>query len=381
VDAGNVYFRTDQAPALQAVGDIFEVGILSVDRSFTVTGWNRWLEDATGRLAGEIVGQPLSVVDPDLRPAAMSALRQAMEGVPVVLSHRLHGYLLNIPARHGTQRYARMQQSARILPVFGPDGVPTGAVALIQDVSERVAREDDLREAMEAAQSSNQAKSNFLAAMSHELRTPIGAVSAYTDLLKDGILGPVTSLQQDHLLRIKAVASHLLGIVDEILTFARIEVGREVVRATDTDGVALVREALLAVEPFVTKKGLELRIDLPDAAPMHTDPVKLRQILINLLGNAVKFTDRGYVAVSIRPSPDGLTVAFCVADSGVGISLGDQGRIFEPFVQVSKSYSRSHEGTGLGLSVSRTLARLLGGDLTVESAPGAGSIFTVVLPR
>jgi PAS domain S-box-containing protein len=382
VGNGQTRFRADQASAMQLIGDILEVGVLSIDRSFTVTGWNQWLEAATGKVAADVIGQSITVVDPNLRPAARSALQQALDGSPVLLSHRLHGHLLDMPARRGTERYTRMQQSARIIPVYGADGTPSGAVALIHDVTERVAREEDVREALAAAQAANLAKSNFLAAMSHELRTPIGAMSAYADLLKDGILGSVTDVQHEHLLRIKTVASHLLGIVGEILTFARIEAGREQVRLVDADGVQLTREAILAVEPLVTKRGLVLRFDLPAApVPMRTDPVKVRQILINLLGNAVKFTAAGHVFVAVTPSADGATVAFRIADSGQGIAADDLGRIFEPFVQISKSYSRTHEGTGLGLSVSRMLARLMGGDLTVESELGVGSAFTAVLPR
>lgn len=379
---GQTHFRAEHASAMQLVGDIFEVGVLEIDRAFIVRGWNHWLEVATGKPAAEVIGKPLTAIDPNLRPGARNALQQGVDGSPAMLSHRLHGYLIDIPTQSGSERYARMQQSARIIPCHDRDGNPSGAVALIQDVTERVAREEDVRDAMEAAQAANQAKSNFLAAMSHELRTPIGAVSAYADLLKDGIFGPVTEQQQEHLGRIKTVAAHLLGIVDEILTFARIEAGREQLRPVDVDGAVLTREAILAVAPLVTKKGLELRTAIPDAPlPMRADPVKVRQILINLLGNAVKFTDRGFVAVSVVPSEDGKTVSFQIADSGAGIAPTDLDRIFEPFVQVGKSYSRAHEGTGLGLSVSRVLARMMGGDLLVQSEMGAGSTFTAVIPR
>ncbi len=274
-----------------------------------------------------------------------------------------------------------MQQNIRILPVQAADGVVIGAAALIQDVTERVAREQELRFAMETAQSANKVKSEFLAAMSHELRTPIGAMSAYADLLADGIFGKVSPTQREPLGRIKSVGQHLLGIVEQILTFARIEAGRETAQATDADAVRITREAIFAVEPLVAKKCLALNtVFSADEIPMRTDPVKLRQILINLLGNAVKFTQQGGITIEVR-TPTSDTVSFAIRDTGPGIAPTDLARIFDPFIQASASHSRSHEGTGLGLSVSRELTRLLGGDLVVSSELGVGSVFTVTLPR
>jgi Signal transduction histidine kinase len=376
-------FRVTDARALLIpdAGDALDVGVLSLDHALVVTGWNEWLERMTGKRAADVVGRPLTEIEPNLRPSAIAALEQAVNGATVVLSHRLHGYLLDIPSPPGLEHLPRMQQNVRILPVVGNEPGNDGAVVLIQDVTERVVREAELRSAMEAAQSANRAKSNFLAAMSHELRTPIGAVSAYADLLVDGIFGDVAPEQREPLVRIKVVSEHLLGIVEQILTFARIEAGREVVQVADADAVRVMQEAITAVEPLVAKKSLTLSREFPTSpVPMRTDIVKLRQVLINLLGNAVKFTQRGSISVAVRmPSPD--VVAFSVADTGPGIAPADQTRIFEPFVQASGSLSRTHEGTGLGLSVSRELVRLLGGDLTVRSELDAGSVFTAEIPR
>jgi signal transduction histidine kinase len=376
-------FRVTDARALLIpdAGDALDVGVLSLDHALVVTGWNEWLERMTGKRAADVVGRPLTEIEPNLRPSAIAALEQAVNGATVVLSHRLHGYLLDIPSPPGLEHLPRMQQNVRILPVAGNEPGNDGAVVLIQDVTERVVREAELRSAMEAAQSANRAKSNFLAAMSHELRTPIGAVSAYADLLVDGIFGDVAPEQREPLVRIKVVSEHLLGIVEQILTFARIEAGREVVQVADADAVRVMQEAITAVEPLVAKKSLTLSREFPTSpVPMRTDIVKLRQVLINLLGNAVKFTQRGSISVAVRiPTAD--VVAFSVADTGPGIALADQTRIFEPFVQASGSLNRTHEGTGLGLSVSRELVRLLGGDLTVRSELDAGSVFTAEIPR
>ena len=366
---------------LQTLGDVLDVGVLCVDPNLTVTGWNEWLERATGRRASVVVGRPLTEVEPQLRPTSRSALEQAVRGTTVVMSQRLHGYLLPIPLPSGVERFAYMQQSVRILPVFSEDGAERGAAALIQDVTERVTREEELRTAMEAAQIANKVKSDFLASMSHELRTPIGAMSAYADLLTDGIFGEVSEVQREPLMRIKSVGNHLLGIVEQILTFARIEAGRETVHPTDTDAVAITKEAMVAVEPLATRKRLSLACQFATPSiPMRTDAIKLRQILINLLGNAVKFTRTGGISISVS-LPTNNAVAFEIRDTGPGIAPQDLERIFDPFTQVSGSLSRSHEGTGLGLSVSRELTRLLGGDIVVKSEVGAGSVFTAILPR
>jgi signal transduction histidine kinase len=383
VDVGDLRGRLsdDQVSTLHDLGDVLDVGVLVVDRGLILTGWNAWLERATGKPAASVLGRPLSEVEPNLRPSSRAALEQAVQGTTVLLSHRLHEYLIDIPSPSGHDQFSRMQQSARILPVQSSDGAVTGAAALIQDVTERVAHEQELRSAMETAQSANKVKSEFLAAMSHELRTPIGAMSAYADLLADGIFGEVSAAQREPLGRIKSVGQHLLGIVEQILTFARIEAGRETVRVYEADAIGITREAIVAVEPLVAKKCLALKtVFSADEIPLQTDPVKLRQILINLLGNAVKFTQRGTITVEVT-TPTSDTVSFAIRDTGPGIASSDLARIFDPFVQASASHSRSHEGTGLGLSVSRELTRLLGGDLVVSSEVGVGSVFTATLPR
>ena len=373
-------FTTDRTAALLEVGDILDIGVMILDHSLIVTGWNAWLENATGKRTEDVVGRSLLEVEPHLRTIARSAIEQAVNGSTVILSQPLHGFLLEVAAPAGYEHLTNMQQSVRILPLYDESDVASGAVAFIQDVTERVAREKELQVAIEASHSANVAKSDFLAAMSHELRTPIGAMSSYAGLLADGLFGPVDQTQQKQLLRIKTIASHLLGIVEQILTAARVEAGREQVTLANVDGIELVRDAILAIEPQVAEKGLVLNVELPAAPiPMHTDEVKVRQIVINLLGNAVKFTSCGSITIRVE-QPTESTVALHIADTGIGIAQRDIERIFEPFVQANRSSNRPHEGTGLGLSVSRELTRLLGGDLTVKSEVGVGSTFTAVLP-
>jgi PAS domain S-box-containing protein len=289
-------------------------------------------------------------------------------------------------------------RSAMIVPIRA-HGHTLGAITLIgaesgrqftaQDlpIAEELARRSALAienaELFQAAAAANRAKSEFMASMSHELRTPLNAIIGYTSLLADGISGPVIPSQQEQLLRIRASATHLLGLIDEVLSFSRLEAGREQLSMHDVDVRAVFEEATSLVRPLAAAKKLPLVTELPadadGALHLETDVLKLRQILVNLLTNAVKFTDHG--TVSLAAAVDGDDMVFRVRDSGIGIPPAHLERVFEPFWQVEQAASRRVGGTGLGLSVTRRLARLLGGEVTVESTPGQGSMFTVRLPR
>lgn len=231
-----------------------------------------------------------------------------------------------------------------------------------------------------AAAAANRAKSEFLASISHELRTPLNAIIGYAELLGDGITAPVSPAQQEQLLRIRASAGHLLGLIEEVLSFSRMEAGQERATPQEVSVVLVLEEAASIVRPMAVAKKLPLTIAAVAAGlHMHTDILKLRQILVNLLTNAVKFTDTGSVSVHVDQDDDCCT--FVVTDTGIGIDPTYLQRVFEPFWQVEQTASRRVGGTGLGLSVTRRLARLLGGDVTVTSALSEGSTFVVRLPR
>ncbi|HEX2204481.1 MAG TPA: ATP-binding protein [Longimicrobium sp.] len=367
------------ADVLLQAGDFLGAGVLTVGTALEVSGWNRWLEAATGWTAAEVVGRPLLDVFPGLGGSrGETAFRRALAGETVVMSHRFHEFLLPMPSDPAFPGFERMQQSARIAPLLSA-GRTAGAVALIQDVTERVAREAELRAALERAEIASQAKSDFMAAMSHELRTPLGAIIGYSDLLETEVVGPLSEVQKQHMRRVKSGAWHLLGIIEEILTFSRVDAGREPVYPEPVDAGAVAADAVALVDPQARQKGLALRVILGEApVALVTDPGKLRQILVNLLGNAVKFTHAGGVELRIWAEPE--RVCFRVTDTGPGIPPEHMERIFEPFTQVDSAHTRVQGGTGLGLPVSRRLARLLGGDLEVASTLGEGSRFTATIP-
>lgn len=250
--------------------------------------------------------------------------------------------------------------------------------------SERARNEAELamqqaQAARAEAESANGAKSDFLAVMSHELRTPLAAIMGYQELLADGITGPITDAQAQQLGRIKLSARHLLSLIDEILTFTRLDAGRETVVEETVELDQVLRDAMEIVEPLAEGKKIDLKMTSPGRGVMvATDPTKLRQILVNLLSNGVKFTTEGFVALSGEVVQDQIVLK--VSDTGIGIAEEHIGRIFDPFWQVEQKATRRASGTGLGLTVSRRLANLLGGDVAVASEVGKGTTFTVTLP-
>ena len=255
------------------------------------------------------------------------------------------------------------------------------SLAVARDLARRAAVAIDNARLYRAALVANEAKANFLATMSHELRTPLAAVIGYEELLAEGIVGAVNDVQRQQLERIKASAMHLLSLIDEILLFARVEAGREEVRIEPVAAKGVVNDAVAYVAPSVKGRAdLEIVTEPIDPAlVLQTDAGKLRQMLLNLLANAVKFTPRG--RITVRATARGDLIDFEVQDTGLGIARENLKLIFDPFWQVTQNTTRAAGGSGLGLSVTRRLAELLGGTVIVDSELGLGSTFRVTLPR
>ena len=248
-----------------------------------------------------------------------------------------------------------------------------------EDLLARTEEAEQLRDTAEAA---NRAKSTFLAIMSHELRTPLNAIAGYVQLMEMGIHGPVTAAQEEALSRISRSQRHLLRLINDVLDLARIESGRVEYLLEAVDVAEMVTAVSPMIEPQLAKKHITFTTSVPKGVMVRVDREKVQQILLNLLGNSVKFTpDGGTVSVHAASHPDGSNFALIsVEDTGIGIPPHKLGGVFEAFVQVDDGHNRANEGSGLGLAISRDLARGMGGDLTAESVLGKGSTFTVHLP-
>jgi signal transduction histidine kinase len=244
--------------------------------------------------------------------------------------------------------------------------------------AEREARAEAER-ARAAAEAAERTKDAFLAIMSHELRTPLNAVIGYADLLADGVAGPLTPQQRGLLQRQRESGQQLLGVIEDVLSFARAQAGKEQVAVESFDLSTVVDQVWVVATPLAAKKDLALLSELPDTpVVLESDPQRLRHILLNLVGNAIKFTERGCVTLAVRVEGDRLVIA--VRDTGRGIPSECLEYIFDAFWQVEHGEHRAFGGTGLGLSITRQFAQMLGGDVTASSVVGEGSTFTVTLP-
>ncbi|MBI3268826.1 MAG: GAF domain-containing protein [Planctomycetes bacterium] len=372
-------------------------GIALADESGKVSAWNRAAARLTGLEAGAAVGRPLSealaIVDEDgkglpLFPPGLACGEDAASG-PGAGSGRpvlVEGSLVRPSGGPGE---THVPIRAELSPLRQGGGGPTGWVAVLRDVTQE-------RVLVDAIMRTNQARSEFLAAVSHELRTPLNSIIGFTEMLEACFFGPLTPKQTDYVRNVLASSRQLLGLINDLLDLSSVEAGRLELRQEAIPLPSAVEEVVSSLRPAALRKQIELEVRMhgtPDAA--WGDPSKFRQILHNLLSNALKFTPEGrvvtvtgrrlelpddrYPGLTLRAGVDGY-LEFGVRDTGIGVAPEEHERIFQPFQRLDSSYARRHAGTGLGLPLTRRLVELHGGLMHLESAPGVGSTFFFVLP-
>ncbi len=354
---------------LTAIFQTANVGI-AVLRNRAVVRCNPRLEEMFGYAPGEMEGSPThpwytnetdyETVGRDVRNA--------------IWSGKVYRGLVRYRRKDGSLFWASLTD--RALDVRDTE---KGLVTVIEDVTAEREAAESLRRALEQAEAADRLKSAFLATMSHELRTPLNSIIGFSGILLQERVGPLNPEQRKQLDMVRGSSRHLLALINDILDISKIEAGQLDLRIEPFDVCASAAQTARLIQPLAEKKGLALRTDLPEQPVLlNSDQRRFEQILLNLLNNAVKFTERGSVTLSVRPCGDTLRIA--VADTGIGIRPADLDSLFKPFRQIDTGLSRQYEGTGLGLAICRRLAEKMGGTMSVTSEWGQGSVFTCTLP-
>ncbi|MCX7143850.1 MAG: CHASE domain-containing protein [Proteobacteria bacterium] len=338
----------------------------------------KFLNNAGARLVGLPEGVDLASLEiKDMHPG-WGAQLVLEEGIPTVLESGFWQHENALINRDGHE----IPVSQVLLVHRDANGTPQILSTIMRDISERKRTEQELISAREAAEAANRAKSEFLANMSHEIRTPLNGVLGNAQLLE--MSGP-TSEQKEYLSAIMLSGSNLLSLINDILDLSKIEADKIVLEKRDFSLRDCFNDVVRAQRSRIANKGLTLRLNIPNEAPdaLIGDELRVKQILLNLLGNAIKFTDQGSITLSAtlkEQASDSALIELSVSDTGIGIPKAVAEDIFKPFVQADSSITRQYGGSGLGLTISRRLAELMGGTISVASVEGAGSNFQVLLP-
>jgi PAS domain S-box-containing protein len=357
------------------VASVVDYAIFALDPEGHVASWNEGAQRMKGYAEEEILGRHFSTFYPE-ELASSGHPEHELEVARSEGRYEEEGWRVR---KDGSLFWANVVITA----IRGDDDGLVGFVKVTRDLTERRASEmkalEDARRVAEA-EAANRAKGQFLMALSHELRTPLNAIGGYVDLLAMGLHGPITGAQHDSLERIRSSQQHLLALITDLLTLSRIEAGRLEYHLEDVALTRLVNRVRVMIEPLAEARGLTLEWEHPvDEVTVRVDPDKFDQILLNLLSNAVKYTETGG-RITVAYGADGDRAAILVEDTGIGIPADQTEVIFDAFTQVGRTYSRPQEGVGLGLAISRDLARGMSGDITVESEVDRGSTFTLTLP-
>jgi PAS domain S-box-containing protein len=356
------------------IENVRDYGIFTLDLGGVVTSWNAGAERISGYTASEIIGRHFSTFYPPEDVAANKPERE-LEIVRRDGRFEEEGWRVR---KNGEVFWSNVVISA----VRSDDGTLVGYAKVTRDLTERrEAIERSLNDArrVAAAESANRTKSDFLAAMSHELRTPLNAIGGYTELMTLGLGGPLSAEQTEYLERIRRSQQHLLGIINDILNFSRIEAGQISYDIMPVPLDEVIEAVVPMILPQTEGKGVSVSRSAAHNLCVEADRSKLEQVLLNLLSNAAKFTSEGEIVISTFDEQGRAGIR--VRDTGVGIPQDKLTSIFEPFVQVGRSLTTPHEGTGLGLAISRDLTRAMGGDLSVKSELGVGTTFSISLKK
>ncbi|MCX6972282.1 MAG: PAS domain S-box protein, partial [Verrucomicrobia bacterium] len=358
---------------MRAITDSAQDAILMMDPEGRICYWNAAAELIFGYTSGQALGKNLHAL---ITPARYHEAHHA--AFPAFLktgSGNAIGKTLDMEALREDGSEISVQLSLSSVQVHGA----WHAVGIIRDISERKTMDAALKEALRHAEAAAVAKSEFLGVMSHELRTPLNGVLGFAELLADT---PLNDEQKSFAKTISSSGEHLLAIVNDILDLSSIEHGAMAILPDQIDLAELVESSDVAIRQAAAEKGIEFRCEVADGVPgkITADERRLRQILLNLLGNAVKFTASGSVVFRIMPDAEGRFLDFSIEDTGIGISPETLPRLFKPFTQANSTTSRRFGGTGLGLVISKRIAEAMGGTLTVTSTPDKGSTFTFRLP-
>lgn len=358
------------------VQNVQDYGIFMLDPGGHIVSWNEGAQRIKGYTEEEIRGRHFSVFYPE---EDLAWDKPAMELRAARAEGRFEDEGWRIK-KDGSRFWANVVITA----LRTGNGELFGFAKVTRDLTDRRAAElqaiEDARRVAEA-EAANRAKSEFLTAMSHELRTPLNAIGGYVDLLTFGVHGPLTDEQRSSLERVRSSQKHLLTLINDLLNFSKVEAGRVTYELGRVALAAIAADVEAMTEPQAASRGIHMAWQAPDEDTLAlADPARVEQILLNLVTNAIKFTEPGG-RVGVRHFVEGDRAVLEVSDTGVGIPAEFIESIFEPFTQVGRSLTNTQAGAGLGLAISRDLARAMGGDLSVRSTPGEGSTFTLELPR
>lgn len=356
-------------------------GVIATDQDLVVTGWNRWLEQRSGKSSSEVLGRRLDKIYPDLIQRKMDRYyRQALDGQACMLSQRFHEYLLPMPPTVPTTHLMRMQQTSRITPLM-EDGRVCGTLTLIEDVTERIVTEEELRKQADRLEEANRHKDEFLAMLAHELRNPLGPIRNGIRVL-DYVAGDAPEARQTREMMDRQV-THMARLVDDLLDVSRIARGKVRLRQELCEINAIMRDVVGDYRPLIEAADLKLSYKpAKEPCPVQGDAVRLAQIFGNILNNAKKFTNAGgeIQVVTELDRAAGL-IHVKIADTGIGMSPETLSRVFDIFSQADSSLDRSKGGLGLGLSLAKGLAVLHGGTIDAASKGlGLGSTFHLTFP-